>query len=86
MPKSYESENRAPDRRWQPRGVGLQPTFRCAGCDQASQGLGSRKLGPAKLQFCAGCAPAELEKIEARKAAREAARAAAGNQEAAPCL
>ncbi len=80
MPKSYESENRAPDRVWQPRGIGLQPTFRCAGCDKASLPLGSRKLGPAKLQFCAGCATAELARIEAKRAAKAAA------QEAAPCL
>ena len=86
MPMNSDNENRAGDTRWQIRGIGLQPTFRCAGCDKASQPLGSRRIGPFRLPYCAKCVPDVLAAIAARKAAREAARAAAATQEAAPCL
>ena len=71
MPTPLTSDNARPaeDARWQPRGVGLNPTFRCWGCDEPSAGIGSRRLGPLKLQHCAAC----VASIQAAKAAKEAA-------------
>lgn len=73
MPMNSDNENRAGDTRWQPRGVGMQPTFRCAGCDKASQPLGSRRLGPFRLPYCAPCVVVREAKKAAKAAAQEAA-------------
>lgn len=50
---------RGADRNWTPRGIGLQPTFRCWGCNLPKSTAGAKSLGPLKMKHCAACLAAK---------------------------
>ncbi len=54
-PLGSDNERRSRGGTWVARGVGLNPTFRCAGCDQARSTLGAKLLGRLRLKHCAAC-------------------------------